>query len=143
MVRLTALVIFALLLTGCAAIVPPQARKQTLPRDQIEFARAFDQYRITGDTGGLQQFKRLYPASLWAVRADTVVESAQQLQRDKKALKALRLREQCLRSDVEVLEQGKGELSMQLQELKKENEELSRKLEQLKGLLIQLEAQPK
>jgi len=124
--KLVFLSILLLLMSGCSVICPQQ--KQALLEDEVEFSRAFDHFQLTKMTNELQLFQDVYPESLWAKRAETIIRYAHQLEQQKQQLEALQSSEKMLSTDIE--------------QLREENRQLAEKLEQLKGLLIQLEAQP-
>lgn len=113
-------VVCLVLLAGCSLVCPQQ--KQGLLQDQIAFSTAFDNYQLTGKLDALEQFRVAYTDSPWAARAQTVIENV-------RALEALRKAERGL--------------SAELDNLKNEKRQLLEKLAQLKGLLIELEMQPK
>lgn len=113
--------------------------KQPVSRDQSSFSQAMDNFRATHRIEQLRQFKKDYPDSPWAARAETLILYAMELDQRKteleKNMSVLAQRER----ELKALGQDHLELTQENEELNQINQQLTQQIEQLKGLLIQLE----
>lgn len=137
MVRFFLLLLLLNVLAACTPLLP-QA-KQAVSQDQLGFSRAMDTFRSTHRIEQLRQFKKDYPDSPWAARAETVILYSLELDQRKADLEK---REGLLAEQgqkLKLLEQDNQTLKQENEELAQTNLQLTQQIEQLKGLLIQIE----
>jgi DNA repair exonuclease SbcCD ATPase subunit len=121
------------LLSACSQFAPLQ--KRAVPQDQMAYSQVVDVFRQTHQIELLKKFKKKYPDSAWAERADTLMLYALEVEQ-RKAQLAERA------AELETLEETNQQLTRDLDEQLQANQQLLEQLEQLKGLLIQLEQRP-
>ncbi len=115
-----------LIMAGCSLAPITQTFKS--PPDEVLFLRAVDELSATNRITLLQQVPQDYPDSIWAIRAETIIAYARELDTRKAQLAAETAEKQQLATD--------------LDRIKRKNRQLEEKIGQLKKLLIELEQRP-
>lgn len=138
MIRFIFLFIVCFSLPACTQLLP-QIHKQAVPQDQLSFSLAIDEFRNSHRIDRLQQFKKDYPDSDWAERADTIILYSLELDRRKAQIEESRTKQEQLQQKLQMLEIDNSQLKQQIETMTLTNQQLNQQIEQLKGLLIQLE----
>jgi predicted nuclease with TOPRIM domain len=141
MIRFIFLLIMCFILPACTQILP-QVQKQAVPPDQLNFSLAIDEFRTSHRIDQLQQFKKNYPDSDWAGRAETIILYSLELDRRKAQIEECRKNLEQLQQTLKLLEGESSQLKEQVETMTLTNQQLNQQIEQLKGLLIQLEKRP-
>lgn len=141
MIRFIFLSIMCFILPACTQLLP-QVQKQAIPPDQLNFSLAIDEFRTSHRIDQLQQFKKNYPDSAWADRAETIILYSLELDRRKAQIEESRTKQEQLKQQLKELEGKNSQLNKQIETMTLTNQQLNQQIEQLKGLLIQLEKRP-
>jgi hypothetical protein len=118
-------------LGGCAPLCSQfeaQPQKVPVPPDQLAFERAFGTFQHAAQLSALEDFISVYPDSVWASRARSVVLCAQDVALQKERLKG--------QEDII------SEQIAKIRQLRHENARLVETIEQLKSSLIEIEKRP-
>ena len=115
-----------LLVAGCSLV--PIEKTCSTPPEEVFFLRAVDDFSATDKVELLEQIRKEYPDTAWAIRAETIIAYARELDTRKAQLAAETAEKQQLATD--------------LDRIKRKNRQLEEKIGQLKKLLIELEQRP-
>ncbi len=128
---LSVVFILVLFLGGCAQICSQfeaQPHKVPVTSDQLAFEQAFATFQESSQLKVLEDFIAIYPDSVWAQRAYTVVLYAREVEQRKELMRG---QESTISEQVDKIRQ-----------LRQENARLAETIEQLKGSLIEIEKRP-
>ncbi len=139
--RIFSLLLISLFLTGCTYLFPQQ--KQAILQDQQSFSLAFEEFQESHRIEALQQLQVDFPDSVWAIKAETIILYAQELDQRKAQNKKLRATEKQLATELKQLKDNNQKLVKEVELLKNLYQESTQTIEQLKSSLIQSENHPK
>ncbi len=131
MKRFSLIFLLAFILSGCSSLCNEfgaHPQKVAVAPDLVAFEQAFAAFQDTNQVTVLEDFIAIYPDSLWAQRAHTVVLYAREVEQRKEQMK--------------VQENTISEQVVSLRQLRQENNQLAQTIEQLKGSLIEIEKRP-